>query len=182
MSSVTPAVWGPQISQDSLRMLVLFFIDILLVMVTNTSSHSWTIYCTLYFHLPAKSGGVCNVMSQRCNPKRGKKSYCKNMTTPTKENRLLLLCKYLSHCSGKHADKKGIKCHKHPLADYVCLTISYPHEAIIYLRGFLYSLKLIRIQTIPIMLFFFFFLYSLYFPPPTFSYTHTLIWSHPNAV
>lgn len=162
----------PQISQDYLRMLGLFFIDILLVKVTNTSSHSWTIYCMLYFHLPTKSGGVCNVMSQRCNPKRGKKSYCKNMTTPTKENRLLLHCKYLIHRSGKHADKKRIKCHWRPLADYVSLTISYPHEAVLYLKVFLYSLKLVRVQTIPIMLFSFFFLYSLYFPT---VYTHTYL-------
>ena len=152
-------------------MLVLFFIDVLLVMVTNTSSHSWTIYCTLYFHLPAKTGDVCNVMSQSCNPKWRKKSYCKNMTTPTKENRLLLLCNCLIHCSGKHADKKWIKCHRRPLADCVFLNISYPREAVLYLRGFLYSLKLIRVQTVPIMLCFFF-LYSLYFPP---VYTHTYL-------
>lgn len=80
-------------------------------------------YLLRAIHLPTESDGICNVMSQHCNQRRGKKLYCKNMTTAVKENRLLLFCKYHIHCSGNHADKERIKCHRHSLADYVCLTI-----------------------------------------------------------
>lgn len=41
-------------------------------MVTNTLSHSWTIFHMLYFCFPTNSAGVSSVMSQCCNPKPGK--------------------------------------------------------------------------------------------------------------
>lgn len=81
-------------------------------------SHSWTIFHTLYFDFPL-SAGVSIVMSQHCNSKQGRVLLFKNTTKANTREQTFPPWKYLIHHSDKHADKKGVKCHRHPLADYV---------------------------------------------------------------